>query len=119
MESILTTIKLMLGITEECKHFDIQLIPHINKALMRLSQLGVGPAKPVRIASNSDTWSKLLVESEDLEGAKDYIYLEVKKVFDPPTSSFVLDAMQRESDKLEWCLNVQAETEEEVETIGI
>jgi hypothetical protein len=114
MESILTTIKLMLGYTEDCKHFDTPIIVHINKALMRLSQLGVGPKKPVRISDDLNTWDELLLDSEDLEGAKEYIYLEVKKIFDPPTSSFVLESMKNESDKLEWCLNVQAETEEVV-----
>jgi hypothetical protein len=114
MESILTTIKLMVGVTEDCKHFDTQIIVHINKALMRLSQLAVGPPKPLRIYDDSTTWDELLLEDEDLEGAKEYIYLEVKKVFDPPTSSFVLESMKNESDKLEWCLNVQAETEEVV-----
>ena len=104
----------MLGITEDCKHFDVPIITHINRTLMRLSQLGVGPSKPLRIYDDTSTWDELLLESEDLEGAKDYVYLEVKKVFDPPTSSFVLDAMKNESDKLEWCLNVQAEMEEVV-----
>jgi hypothetical protein len=115
MESILTTIKLMLGITAECEHFDQPIIAHINTSLMRLSQLGVGPTKPIRITDDMNTWDELLLGSEDLEGVKTYIYLEVKKVFDPPTSSFVLESMKRESDKLEWCLNVQAESDEEVE----
>lgn len=112
MESILTTIKTMLDISEDCLDYDVRLVRHINTALMRLSQIGVGPAKPLRITDSASAWDELFLEAEDLEGAIDYVYLEVKKVFDPPTSSFVLDAMQKESDKLEWCLNVQAETEE-------
>lgn len=112
MDSILTTIKTMLDIPEDCFDYDTRLIRHINKTLMRLSQLGIGPAKPLRIVDDTNTWDELFLEDEDLEGAIDYVYLEVKKIFDPPTSSFVLDAMQKESDKLEWCLNVQAETEE-------
>lgn len=112
MESILKTIKTMLDISEDCPDYDIRLIKHINRTLMRLSQLGVGPARPVRIMNEMNTWDELLLTAEDLEGAIDYVYLEVKKVFDPPTSSFVLDSMQKESDKLEWCLKVQAETEE-------
>lgn len=118
MESILTTIKLMLDITEDCEHFDGPIIAHINTALMRLSQLGVGPKKPVRIVDDLNTWDELLLEAEDLEGVKTYIYLEVKRLFDPPSSSFVLESYKRESDKLEWCLNVQAETDEEVVSNG-
>lgn len=112
MDSILNTIKTMLDVPEGCFDYDTRLVRHINTALMRLSQIGVGPTRPVRIADDSGTWDELFLEAEDLEGAIDYIYLEVKKVFDPPTSSFVLDAMQKASDKLEWCLNAQAETEE-------
>lgn len=112
MESILNTIKTMLDVPEGCNDYNVRLIRHINKALMRLSQLGVGPAKPLRIVDDLNTWDELFLNAEDLDGAIDYVYLEVKKVFDPPTSSFVLDSMQKESDKLEWCLSVQAETEE-------
>ena len=112
MESILNTIKDMLDISADCHDYDARLIRHINRVLMRLSQLGVGPAKPIRIVDDLNTWDELLLDAEDVEGAIDYVYLEVKKVFDPPASSFVLDSMKKESDKLEWCLNVQAETEE-------
>ena len=112
MESILNTIKDMLDVPEGCSDYDIRLMRHINTALMRLSQLGVGPAKPLRIVDDLNTWDELLLDTEDLEGAINYVYLEVKKVFDPPTSSFVLDSMQKQSDKLEWCLNAQAETKE-------
>ena len=116
MESILNTIKTMLDIPEDCNDYDVRLIRHINKALMRLSQIGVGPAKPLRIVDDLNTWEELFLNAEDVDGAIEYVYLEVKKVFDPPTSSFVLDSMQKESDKLEWCLNVQAETEEVTST---
>ena len=113
MDSILTTIKLMLGLTAECTHFDKQIIVHINRALMRLNQLGVGPKKVTRITSELETWSGLLGDDEEtIEAVKDYIYTEVKMKFDPPTSSFVLTAMKEDSDKLEWCLNVQAESNE-------
>lgn len=113
MDSILTTIKLMIGVGAECAHFDKQLIVHINRALMRLNQLGVGPAKIVKITSELETWSTLLGDDVDeIEAVKDYVYNEVKMKFDPPTSSFVLEAMKEDSNKLEWCLNVQAEMNE-------
>lgn len=111
MDSILTTIKLMIGLTADCTNFDKQIIVHINRSLMRLNQLGVGPEKVARINSELETWSGLFGDDEEIiEAVKDYIYTEVKMKFDPPTSSFVLTAMKEDSDKLEWCLNVQAET---------
>ena len=44
MDSILTSIKKLLGITEEYEHFDQDIIMHINSVFSVLTQLGVGPA---------------------------------------------------------------------------
>lgn len=111
MDSILTTIKDMLGIAEEYAHFDSVIIRHINSAFMTLHQLGVGPKKCFKITSDEQTWYDFLGESEDLETVISYVYEKVKLRFDPPTSAFVVDAMERQSDEDEWRLNVQAEME--------
>lgn len=109
MESILNEIKKMLGIEAEYTHFDTDIIVHINTALMTLHQLGVGPEEPVLIMSSSDTWEDTLGDIKRIQAIKTYIYLKVKLTFDPPTSSFVLDAMKRQADELEWRLNTQVE----------
>ena len=110
MESVLTTIKTMLGIAADYTHFDNDIIIHINTVLMTLNQLGVGPSVPATISSEMDTWTQILGETVNLEAAKTYIYLKVRILFDPPTSSFVLDAMNKQATELEWRLNIQAET---------
>lgn len=110
MESILTTIKKMLGITADYDHFDADIIVHINTALMTLNQLGVGPDKPAFISSDMETWKGVFGDIENVEAVKTYIYLKVRMVFDPPTSSFVMEAMNRQASELEWRLNVQTET---------
>lgn len=110
MDSILTTIKKLLGVEEDYKHFDNDIIVHINSALMTLNQLGVGPANPVSVTSELDTWEKVLGDIKNLEAVKTYIYLKVRMIFDPPTSSFVLEAMRKQAEELEWRLNVQTET---------
>lgn len=112
MDSILTTIKDMLGIAEEYAHFDAAIIRHINSAFMTLNQLGVGPTKCFKITSDEQTWYDFLGESEDLETVITYIYEKVKLNFDPPSSSFVLTAMKDQSKEDEWRLNVQAEMED-------
>lgn len=109
MESILTTIKLQLGIGADYAHFDQQIMVHINAAFVTLNQLGVGPTKPFIVTSEMDTWAKALGEIEDIEAVKLYIALKVKMLFDPPTTSFVLDAMNRQVSELEWRLNAQAD----------
>ena len=110
MDSILTTIKKLLGIEADYTHFDNDIIVHINSVLMALNQLGVGPESPASITSELDTWEKTLGDIKNLEAVKTYIYLKVKMIFDPPTSSFVVDAMNKQASELEWRLNVQTET---------
>ena len=113
MESVLTTIKKMLGIAADYTHFDSDIIVHINSVLMTLNQLGIGPETPASIGSDMDTWDKILGDITNLEAVKTYIYLKVRLLFDPPTSSFVVDSMNRQASELEWRLNVQAETNKE------
>lgn len=110
MDSILTSIKKLLGITEEYTHFDADIIIHINTALMVLNQLGVGPKEGFSISNSSAIWTDFIGDTTNLESVKTYIYLKVKLVFDPPLSSTVKDAMQRSLDELEWRLNVNAES---------
>lgn len=110
MESILTTIKKLLGIAEEYEHFDSDIIVHINSAFMILTQLGVGPAKGFSIADEMSLWSDFLGDDPRLEAVKTYIHLKVKLLFDPPTNSAVIESITKSISELEWRLNVAAET---------
>lgn len=111
--SILTSVKKALGIDSSYTNFDHDVILHTNTALMNLNQLGVGPATGFVIEDDTKTWTDLLGERLDLEAVKSYIYLKVRLLFDPPSSSFVLEAMERQVEEMEWRLNVQAETVQE------
>lgn len=114
MESILTAVKKMLGIEADYNHFDQDIIIHINSALMTLNQFGVGPEQAASISGAEDTWESTLGSIAELQAVKTYVYLKVRMIFDPPTSSFVLDAMKRQADELEWRLNVQVDHPKEV-----
>lgn len=107
MESILRTTKKMLGITPDCTHFDNEIIVHINTVMLTISQLGVGPDVPAFISSEDDTWSSVFGDVENIEAVKTYIYIKVRLLFDPPSSSYVLDSLNRTAQELEWRLNVQ------------
>ena len=108
MESILTSIKKMLGIDEEYTHFDADIIMHINSVLMILTQLGVGPAEGFMIEDDTSTWANFVpeVNAAQLNAIKSYIFMKVKLIFDPPLSSAVIDSMNRQIAEFEWRLNV-------------
>ena len=108
MESILTSIKKLLGIDEEYTHFDADIIMHINSVLMILTQLGVGPETGFVIEDDTSTWSDFVseVNAAQLHAIKSYIYMKVKLMFDPPLSSAVVEAMNRQIAEFEWRLNV-------------
>lgn len=107
MESILTSIKKLLGLSEEYEQFDADLIMHINSVFINLTQLGVGPAKGFFIESVDETWSDFVDTDKfiQLNAIKSYMYLKVRLLFDPPASSAVMQSMNNMIAELEWRLN--------------
>lgn len=116
IESILTSVKKLLGITEEYTSFDLDLIIHINSAFMELTQIGVGPTNGFRISDSSATWSDYLGDSRNLEAVKSYVYLRVRLSFDPPSSSVVMENMKQMLNECAWRLNMEAEMSNEGES---
>lgn len=110
MESILNSIKKMLGPSADYDHFDPDIIMHINTVFMTLTQLGVGPPEGFYIEDDTTTWLEFIPELTKLQAVKTYIYLKVKLVFDPPQSSAVIESMNKQIAELEWRLNHAAET---------
>ena len=115
MESILTSIKKMLGIAEEYTHFDADLIMHINSVLSILTQIGVGPAEGFSIKDYSSMWEDFITEDSKLELVKSYIYMKVKLLFDPPLSSSVIESMNRIISELEWRIQVAVDPVKTIE----
>lgn len=113
MDSVLTSIKKLLGITEEYDQFDQDLIIHINAVLMVLTQIGIGPSNGMIIKDSSTTWNDILSDTSNIEAVKTYVYLKVKMIFDPPSSSSVADAMNRSINEYEWRLNINADSQKE------
>ena len=107
-DSILISIKKKLGVDAGYTHFDDDIIISINSAFMILNQLGVGPDCPFMITGPYEEWSDFIKEGS-LEGVKDYVYMKVKLIFDPPSSSFVLDSYKKLIDEFEWRMNVMVE----------
>lgn len=106
-ESILNTIKQMLGIPTTDTAFDTDIIININSAFMVLNQLGVGPDTVYSISNSTPVWSDFLTEVSMYSAVKTYIYLKVKLTFDPPGTSFLLDAIKNQILEYEWRLTAQ------------
>ena len=105
-DSILTSIKKLLGIVESDTSFDSELIMLINSALMVIMQEWYGMDHAFRIEDKTATWDDILGEDVDYEGIKQYIFLRVKLIFDPPNNSSVIEAMRKEMEDLEWRMYV-------------
>lgn len=121
MESILNSVKKLLGITSEYTAFDVDITIHINSVFMILSQLGVGPTKPFSIMDDTAVWTDFLPETDsNFEAVKSYMYLKVRTLFDPPASSIVMEAMNRMMNEFEYRMNMQAELDgKEVNQNGV
>lgn len=108
-ESILTTIKKMLGIMDEYTHFDQDILIHINSAFMSLRQIGVGPTEGFYVDDASYLWSDFVDDMTKYAAVKTYIYLKVRLIFDPPTNSTHLQQLKDELTEVTWRLNHEAE----------
>ena len=105
-ESILNSIKDLLGPDSSEDVFDNEILIHINMAISVLTQLGVGPSEGFIVTDQDVTWSDFLGDEKDIEMAKTFVYMKVKMAFDPPSSSFVLTSLEKSCDELGWRLSV-------------
>lgn len=108
-DSILTTIKKLLGIAEDYEYFDPDILIGINTAIMTLAQLDIGPDPGYVCEDKNNTWGDYLGNFDDLQAVKTFIYLSTKLTFDPPQNSFLVEAIKTQLDELTWRLNVRAE----------
>lgn len=103
-DSILLSTKQLLGLEPEELAFDTDIIFHINSVFSTLYQLGVGPTKPFSIADETAKWSDF-IQRDDIETVKSYMYLKVRLLFDPPSTTTMYEAVDKQTKELEWRLN--------------
>ena len=111
-ESILTSIKKLLGIAEEYTHFDADIVMCINNVFNMLTQLGVGPRTGFVIRDNVATWGDLLGTDSRLEMVKGYVHQRVRIMFDPPQNASLAKIFQDEAKELEWRIMIAADQTE-------
>ena len=110
-DSILNSVKKILGIASDYDAFDTDIIIHINSVFSTLTQLGLGPNEGFMIEDDSAVWEDFLLGDKRLNAIKTYVYLRVRVLFDPPTTGFVLAALQEQIKELEWRMNVVREAD--------
>lgn len=108
-DSILNNVKKVVGVEDSYDGFDAEIIFAINSAFMFLNQLGVGPSECFSITDETAVWGDFLDDVTNLEAVKSYVCLRTRLLFDPPTTSFVLEAINRQITEYEWRLSIQAE----------
>lgn len=109
--SILSSVKKYIGITDEYTEFDSEIIEDINSVFFTLSQLGVGPKEGFSISGQEDEWTSYTQDSILLQAVKPYVKIKVKLIFDSPSNSFTLTSLENQAKEYEWRLNSQVETE--------
>lgn len=109
MDSILLTVRSTLGVETDYEGFDPEIILAINTGFMTLNQLGVGPVDGYKISDDTEVWTDFLEEETNLEAVKTYICLKSRLLFDPTTSSFLIEAIKNQISEIEWRLMVQTE----------
>ena len=105
-DSILTSIKKLLGLDSAYNSFDNDVVMHINSVFSILNQLGVGPTECFSIKDSSAVWKDFVSDAKNLELVKTYVYMKVRKMFDPPTSSALMDSLNQMISELEWRISV-------------
>lgn len=109
MESILNSIKKILGIDETYTAYDVDILMHINSVFARLHQLGIGPDAGFSIEDETATWDTFLAGDPRLNNVKTYMYLRVRLLFDPPATSYAIQAMREQIAELEYLINTYRE----------
>lgn len=107
--SILKSVKKVLGLDADYTAFDLDILMHINSVFTILQQLGIGPDTGFAIEDDTATWDTFLGTDPKLNSVKSYIWLRVRLLFDPPQTSFLIQAMEKQIQELEWRLNVNRE----------
>lgn len=109
--SILDSTKKVLGFDPDYSAFDADITMHINAALFTLNDLGVGAADGFLITGRDETWDQFSSDTKLLTAVKSYVYLKVRMLFDPPATSFAIDAINKQITELEWRMNVRVENQ--------
>lgn len=112
-QSILISTKKLLHVASDDDSFDLDIMTHINSAFSTLHDLGIGPLMGFVIEDETAKWDDIFDNPEEhkvtLSWIRTYVFLKGRLLFDPPTTSFLLDAVNKQIQELEWRINAKRE----------
>jgi hypothetical protein len=114
-QSILKSVKKILGITPSDTSFDDDILTHLNSAFSTLHQLGIGPVDGFQVEDDEALWVDFLGADPRLNQVRTYVCLKTRIAFDPPTTSYLIGALKDQITELEWRLNDHREQTEWVD----
>lgn len=108
-QSILNSVKKMVGVDPSLTVFDLDILTHINSVFADLEQLGIGPVDGFMIEDAVPTWDAFFGDDNRMSSIKSYVYFRVRLMFDPPQTSYLIESFDKQIEKMEWRLNVTRE----------
>lgn len=117
MNSILTSIKKLLGLSEECENFDNDIIMHINSVFFILNQIGVNPDNNFSITDKTKVWDDYVPPTQNLQIIRSYVYLKVRLLFDPPLSGTLVEVIKSQVAEFEWRIMTSVEPKPVIEEV--
>lgn len=108
-QSILRSVKKNLGIGPDATEFDHDILTYINSTFSTLHQLGIGPNGGFAIEDNLAVWADFIEQDPRYNQIQTYVCLKTRMLFDPPTTSYLIGAFDKQIEELEWRLNIQRE----------
>ncbi len=117
-QSILTSVKKVVGLTEDDLSFDLDILMHANTVFATLTQLGVGPDDGFEIEDATAVWDDFLGADKRYNFVKSYVYLRIRMLFDPPTTSSLANAMKEQIDEYTYRISVLRESDQWMEPVS-
>ena len=112
-ESILDSLKNMLGILPNDTAFDNELISHINAFISNLTDIKIGPEEGFIVEDVTTTWGDFVSDISIMAAVREYLYAAIRLVFDPPSNSFVVTSLEKAKDEAFWRLYMKADNKKE------
>lgn len=92
-DSILKSVKRILGLAADDASFDLDILTYIGDALATLDQVGIDP---IEVKDDTAKWDDMDLTPTVLGKARAFVILQVQLLWDPPTLSFLIELKERQ-----------------------